>query len=307
MHTPPWLLVQYVTPDASAGSRSPRLGIQSDDVIYAPPTELPGTMIELLDGWDEFELTLRALDVANLAPVAGAVLTIPLTFPRKVICAGANYYDHAAEMGTATPDPSAFPFFFLKPPTTTVIGPGDDIPMPTAADGTSDPSLDWEAELGVVVARRGKNIPTADARSYVAGFVVANDISARGLFPRPNSVAAPFAFDWLAHKAQDGSCPIGPGVVPYWLVPDIDSAAITLIVNGETKQDSTIANMVLGVDGLLSAASALVTLEAGDLILTGTPAGVGMPRGTFLSVGDLVAVEIDGLGRIENRVAAAAG
>ena len=117
----------------------------------------------------------------------------------------------------------------------------------------------------------------------------------------------PFAFDWLAHKSQDGSCPIGPGIAPVWALPDIESKRMTLDVNGERKQDTLIEELVVGIDGLVAAASELMTLEPGDLILTGTPAGVGMPKNTFLSVGDRVEVAIEGIGRIVHTIGPSAG
>lgn len=297
MRTAPWLLVQFVT----TGDDRPTAGIQFRDGIYGLPAGWPTTVLDLLDDWASWQDRLRAIDPETLREIDGAQLVAPITYPRKVLCSGANYYDHAEEMGTETPDPTAAPFFFLKPPTTTIVGPWADVEFP-AQPGAN---VDWEAELGVVIADRCKNVPLADARSHVAGYLVANDLSARGLFSRPAAVFPPFAWDWLAHKGLDGFCPIGPGIVPWWFLEDADNLRLTLTVNGVTKQDSNTSNLVLGIDGLISGASQLVTLEPGDLILTGTPAGVGMPKNTFLSPGDVVAVEIDGIGRIENRMVSA--
>ena len=159
-------------------------------------------------------------------------------------------------------------------------------------------AYDWEAELAVVIADRCKDVAVADARAHVAGYLVADDLSDRGSFPRENPVMAPFAFDWVAHKSADGSCPIGPGLVPAWLVADPQALSIELSVNGEVKQSSHTSQMVIGVDALVAGASRLTTLEPGDVILTGTPAGVGAPRGTFLGDGDVVTVTIEGLGSI---------
>lgn len=311
MTTPPqlgtagtaWSLVQYTRPDQGLSSgRRPHLGIGLDGAVHAPPRQLAQlTVMELLDGWDDHATLLRGLtdeDVRRAELVADAVLVAPLTYPRKVLCAGANYYDHAAEMGTARPDPSAEPFFFLKTPTTTIVGPGAVVPLP----GRADSRLDWEAELGVVISRRCKDVSPAEAGDFIAGYVVADDLSDRGSFPRPHAVFPPFAWDWVAHKSPDGSCPIGPGLVPAWLVEDPQALDIGLSVNGEVKQSSNTGDMVVGVRGLLAAASRLLTLEPGDLILTGTPAGVGMPRGTFLSGGDVVTVTIERLGSITHTI-----
>jgi 2-keto-4-pentenoate hydratase/2-oxohepta-3-ene-1,7-dioic acid hydratase in catechol pathway len=201
-------------------------------------------------------------------------------------------------MGTDRPDPADEPFFFLKPPTTSIIGPNDPVPYPAGV-----PELDWEAELAVIISHRVRNLDASDVSKHIAGYTIANDISARGAFRRPQAVLAPFAFDWFAHKGQDGFCPLGPGIVPAWLVPDPQSLPIKLWVNDELKQDSTTADMVVGVAELVAAASRLVTLEPGDVVLTGTPAGVGMPKDSFLKPGDDILIEIAGIGQLRNRIA----
>ena len=290
---PPWSLVQYETADCAA-----RAGILVGESVRALPNNWPRTTMDIFEDWDTYKGKLAAQHLDELAEVADAVLVAPITYPRKLMCAGANYYSHAAEMGTAKPDPTASPFFFLKAPTTTILGPDALIPIPEGDDA----NVDWEVELGVVIGRGGKNIPRHEARSHVAGYVVADDLSARGHFTRADSTSPVFAYDWVAQKSRDGSCPIGPGVVPTWLVPDIEDQRIYLTVNGELKQDSTISDLVVGIDGLVAAASELMTLEPGDIILTGTPAGVGMPAGTFLTEGDLVVAGIDGVGEIRHRL-----
>jgi 2-keto-4-pentenoate hydratase/2-oxohepta-3-ene-1,7-dioic acid hydratase in catechol pathway len=300
MRLPAWSLVQYTVPaDAAA-----RLGLLVADTVRRAPADLAdATMLDLLDHWTHAARLLRSLDgqaVERLEVVPDATLVAPLTYPRKVLCAGANYYSHAKEMGTAQPSPSVRPYFFLKPPTTTVIGPYD----PVIISSVPGAKVDWEAELGVVMADRCRDLTPEQVPEHVAGYLVANDISARGDFPRPDAVAPPFGWDWVAHKGQDGFCPIGPGLVPSWLVDDPQSLPLRLSVNNVVKQDSTTADMVVDIGGLVAEASRLVTLEPGDLILTGTPAGVGMPNGEFLRPGDDVAVEIEGIGTIINRIEA---
>lgn len=288
-----WALAQYRT------SRGVAAGILVNDcVLTTPPALGERTVMELLQDWDRWAEVLRGLDLEALPPVEDAELAAPLTYPNKVICAGANYYDHADEMGTVRPDPAADPFFFLKAPTTTIIGPSATIAIFDGADS----QVDWEAELAVVIGRRCRDIDTAGAAAVVAGYAVANDISDRGRFHRSKSVAAPFEWDWFSHKSQDGFCPLGPGMVPAWLVPDPQSLKIRLEVNGTVKQDSTTAQMVVSVNRLISAASRVMTLEPGDVLLTGTPAGVGMPRRDFLRPEDVITVEIEGVGRISNKV-----
>ena len=298
MREPRMMLVQYRAGGAGPGS----VGVRVDGRVRAAPAGWPASLLELVTGWSEWATRLRALDLGGLLEVPTAVLVAPLTYPANVICAGANYYDHAAEMGATTPDPAAEPFFFFKPASNTVIGEGADIVLPSKP-GADD---DWEVELAVVIADRCKDVSEADARSHVAGYAVANDVSARGLFPRPGAVSPAFGWDWVKHKALDTFCPVGPGIVPAWEVPDPHALDLRLLVNGVTKQDSSTSQLVVNVDRLIAQASRWMTLEPGDLILTGTPAGVGMPRGDFLHAGDTVVAEIDGIGRLTNSVVAAA-
>lgn len=292
-----WSLMQYTV----AGEDGVRLGVEESGVLRQAPAELAGRgLMDVLSEWDRWTPLLKDLPVAALPEAPVAWLIAPLTYPRKVLCAGANYYDHAEEMGTERPDPEAEPFFFLKTPTTTIVGPQATIEIP------ADPAagVDWEAELGVVIAETCRDLDPDQARAHIAGYLVANDISARGQFSRPAAVFPAFGWDWFAHKSQDGFCPIGPGMVPAWLVADPQALKIRLTVNGEVKQDSSTAAMVSDVDKLVAAASRITTLEPGDLILTGTPAGVGAPRQDFLKPGDVVTVEIEGIGRISNRIVA---
>ena len=288
-----WSLVTY----RSAGGEQ-RAGALVDGRILELPVVAQG-VLELVQGWQEAEAVLSKFDPAGAREAAAAELLLPLRFPRKVICAGANYRSHVEEMGIVR-RPGARPYFFLKPPTTALVGPGDAITIP------SDPAarVDWEAELAVVIGRRGKRIPESEALSHVAGYSALNDVSLRGLHRVPEPIAEPFAWDWLASKGADRSTPFGPGVCPAFLVEDPQDLAIRLWVNGELKQDGTTADMIDSVAELVAAASQLMTLEPGDVIATGTPAGVGMPRGEFLRTGDRVELEVADFGRLSNPVVA---
>ncbi len=189
-------------------------------------------------------------------------------------------------------------YFFFKPPTTTLVGPFDPV---LVGPGWERDRVDWEGELAVVIGRGGRDITAEAAFDHIAAYTVGNDISLRGPHRR-DTPAAPFVWDWAASKAADTSLPLGPGLVPAWQVPDPQRLSIKTWVNGALRQDGNTANMVLGVAELVRDASALVTLEPGDVLLTGTPAGVGASRDTFLHPGDLVEVEIEGIGRLANTI-----
>lgn len=289
----PWQLVQYLD---GAGD-APRVGVLTGERIRRGPAWFPDSVLAILGSWAHLEGKLRELEPDLLAPVFGATLCAPILYPRKVICAGINFNSHIREMGAVPPPPGSAPFFFLKPPTTTVVGPDAVCPLPPGEGA----NYDWEAELAIVIGARAKGVSAADARSVVAGYTIANDLSARGRFARRGS-AAPFDWDWLGQKAQDASCPIGPGIVPAWLTPQIDASRMRLAVNGEVMQDETLSDLIVGIDLLVAGASAVMTLEPGDLILTGTPAGVGHPREQYLAPGDVVEVSIDTLGTLRHSV-----
>jgi len=211
---------------------------------------------------------------------------IPIERPGKIVCVGLNYRDHAEEQGAELP---AAPLFFAKY-TTSLIGPGDPIVIPPLVQ-----KCDYEAELGVVLGRTVRNVSRESALEAVAGYVVANDVSARDL---------QFADgQWTRGKSPDTFCPVGP-LVPAADVPDPHALGIRAILNGETMQDSTTANLIFQLDEIISYASQTSTLEAGDLILTGTPAGVGEfrvpPR--LLQPGDTITIQIDGVGELTNPV-----
>jgi 2-keto-4-pentenoate hydratase/2-oxohepta-3-ene-1,7-dioic acid hydratase in catechol pathway len=283
----------------SAGGE-PQLGLlRTDGTIVAPP-ELKqwASMLDLLDDWPTAAGVVAGLTLDEAAPVADAELLAPVRWPRKVLCAGVNYRKHIREMGGADPDESWRPFFFMKPPTTSVIGPSDPIVMHDAANAR----YDWEAELAVIIGVGGRDIALGDARAHVAGYAVANDVTARGYHKRTGVPIEAFAYDWFAAKAIDGSLPMGPGITPAFAVADPQDLRLRLWVNGQLQQDESTADMICSIDELVAAASTIVTLEPGDVICTGTPSGVGVGRGLSLHPGDVVRVAVDGLGEISNRV-----
>jgi 2-keto-4-pentenoate hydratase/2-oxohepta-3-ene-1,7-dioic acid hydratase in catechol pathway len=207
------------------------------------------------------------------------------------------------EMGGEIPAQGWRPFFFLKAPTTSVIGPHD----PIIVRSPDQARYDWEAELAVVIGIGGRDIPAAEALAHVAGYCVANDVTARGRHRREAVPADAFIYDWFAAKSMDSSLPLGPGITPAFQVPDPQDLRLRLWVNDELQQDESTSDMVCPVAELISAASEVATLEPGDVIATGTPSGVGAGRGLYLKDGDVVRVTIDSLGTLENTVIDPAG
>ena len=215
-------------------------------------------------------------------------MAVPIPRPGKIVCVGLNYRDHAEEQGVELPEA---PLLFAKF-TTALIGPGDAIVIPPIVT-----KCDYEAELGVVLGRTVRQVSKENAMEAVAGYVVANDVSARDLQFGDGQ--------WTRGKSPDTFCPVGP-LVPAADVPDPHALPIRALLNGEVVQESTTANLVFGLAEVISYASQTATLEAGDLILTGTPAGVGIfrkpPR--LLQPGDEITIEIDGVGSLTNPVVA---
>src|SRR6516164_1549276 len=289
-----WSLASY------ACGETVGIAMLREDGTLVAPAELKrwATMLELVSDWRLAEDVLRGLEPGDAPAIEYDALLPPLRWPRKVVCAGVNYRRHMREMGGEIPQAGWRPFFFLKAPTTSVIGPRDPIVISAAARAR----YDWEAELAVVIGVRGKNIDPERAGFHAAAYCVCNDITARGYHRRDAAPADAFSYDWFAAKSIEGSLPLGPGLTPAFLVPDPQDLRLRLWVNGELQQDESTADMVCTVAKLIAAASEVVTLEPGDVIATGTPAGVGVGRGLYLHGGDVVRVAIDGLGALENTV-----
>jgi len=289
-----WSLASYT----AAGARG--FGVLREDGTLVTPADLKrwSDPLELLEDLAAAESVLRDLDTQHAPAVEYDALLPPLQWPRKVICAGVNYRKHMREMGGEIPEAGWRPFFFLKAPTTSVIGPRDPIVVSSAAVAR----YDWEAELAVVIGVKGKNIDPERAGFHAAAYCVCNDITARGYHRRDVTPADAFRYDWFAAKSMEGSLPLGPGLTPAFLVPDPQDLRVRLWVNGELQQDESTADMVCPVAELIAAASEVVTLEPGDVIATGTPSGVGVGRGLFLRGGDVVRATIDRLGTLEKTV-----
>jgi 2,4-diketo-3-deoxy-L-fuconate hydrolase len=286
---------------APTGGGAPRPAALVDGrVVEVPALAGYADLADVVGDWEAIAPALRAWDPAGAKPAGDVRLLAPLRSPRKLLCAGANYFEHLTEMGITELPAGMEPYFFLLPPTT-IAGPGDPVVIP------DDPAarVDWEAELAVVIGLPGKDIPEERALGHVAGYTILNDISARGLHARPNPLAPPFAYDWLSSKGRDSFCPLGPAITPSWFVGDPQDLPVRLWHNGLLRQDGSTADMIFPVARLIAAASAVMALEPGDVIATGTPSGVGVAKGVSLTEGDVVRIEIGSLGVLENPVSRA--
>lgn len=257
---------------------------------------------EALAALEEFLQKLSPVDRAELGtPHADARLLVPVARPSKILLLAGNYAKHVQERGGKSAErEQTFPYVFMKPPSTTLTNPGDPVVIPRC----SPDAIDWECELGVVIGRRARGVSEADALSHVAGYTVVNDITDRRFRPNPGRVARPRDehFDWLHGKWHDTFCPVGPCMLVNEAGIDPQAFALRLTVNGELKQDAGTDQMVFPVAAVIAFLSTWITLEPGDIIATGTPAGVGAARGQFLKPGDVVSATIDGIGTLTNPV-----
>jgi 2-keto-4-pentenoate hydratase/2-oxohepta-3-ene-1,7-dioic acid hydratase in catechol pathway len=229
-------------------------------------------------------------------------LLAPVLYPGNIYCAGANYTDHMAEMaraqgkepGPTMKDLGEKPWHFVKTSRSSVVGPGAKVRLPAYSQ-----KVDWEVELAAVIGRTAKDVSADKALGCVAGYTIANDLSARDAMKRDkNPPASPFHYDWVSQKCFDGSCPLGPWIVPAGDIADPHQLGIRLWVNGELMQDSHTSKLIFDTAEQIAMLSSRVTLHPGDLVLTGTPAGVGMGRGRFLKAGDTVKLWIESIGEL---------
>lgn len=262
-------------------------------------------MLALIAGGDEAlaalaEVAEQAPD-ETLLPLETVELLAPIPRPRKnVLCVGRNYAEHAAEslraIGQEVKLPQ-FPNIFTKA-VTAVTGPASDIVI----DPAVSERIDWEVELAAIIGPGGRGISRDEAMGHVWGYTILNDVSARDLQNRPG-------VQWFIGKSLDGSCPMGPWIVTADELCDPTNLRLRLLVNGVVKQVDTTAHMIFDIPMLLADISRGMTLEPGDILATGTPAGVGFARTPpeFLRPGDLMESEIEGIGAMRNHVVAAKG
>jgi 2-keto-4-pentenoate hydratase/2-oxohepta-3-ene-1,7-dioic acid hydratase in catechol pathway len=292
-------------------SDGPRAGVLVGDTVYdaALLTARPSytTVLGVLNDWaaakpvlDEVVATARGKFGKRLAEVK---VLAPILYPSAIYCAGANYSDHVANMARIQnipnePDPHELglkPWHFIKA-SRCVVASGDGVALTCE-------KLDWEAELGCVIGTAARNVPLEKALDHVAFYTIGNDLSARDLTARPHiAFQSPFKYDWIGQKVFDGACPMGPWLVPADEVGDPQKLAIKLWVNGALKQDSNTSKMIFTAAEQISHLSSRITLYPGDVVLTGTPSGVGAERGEFLKRGDEVKITIEKIGDLVTKI-----
>jgi 2-keto-4-pentenoate hydratase/2-oxohepta-3-ene-1,7-dioic acid hydratase in catechol pathway len=299
--------------------REARAGILIDDQVFdaARITGEPrwGTVLGALQEWAKapraFQQAARRI-AAGRSRAKGIALKkakplAPVLYPGALFCAGANYTDHVAEMERAQgrpPGPNMkelgeTPWHFIKTSASSVVGPGAVVKLPAYSK-----CVDWEIELAAVIGKPAKDVPVEKALDYVAGYTIANDLSARDAMRREkNPPSSPFHYDWVSQKCFDGACPIGPWIIPAADIPNPHNLAMKLWVGDELMQDSNTGKMIFNTAEQIAMLSTRVTLRPGDLVLTGTPAGVGMGRKRFLQPGETVKLWIEGIGEFSHRVA----
>jgi 2-keto-4-pentenoate hydratase/2-oxohepta-3-ene-1,7-dioic acid hydratase in catechol pathway len=303
------VIMKLATFSTGSGDRigvvGPEPGIVRDATDLLARGGLPGPgdgggLVPVIEHWDTSRAVLDAgLASAPELALESVTLRAPLRPVRNVFCVGKNYRDHAREFGRSGYDsPSRSedvpdkPIIFSKA-TTSVTGPYDDVDPHRAV--TSE--LDYEGELAVIIGRRGRGITRGDAYGYVWGYTILNDMTARDL-QRDHK-------QWLLGKSLDTHCPTGPYAVSADEVGDVQTLEVETLVNGERRQFAPVKDLIFDIPALIATISAGITLLPGDIIATGTPAGVGIgfdpPK--FLSSGDIVEVSITRLGRLRNRVA----
>jgi 2-keto-4-pentenoate hydratase/2-oxohepta-3-ene-1,7-dioic acid hydratase in catechol pathway len=287
----------------------PRGGVAVDDTVYDLPR--PWTsVLALLQDWPKAKGMLARFAKAPKGkgtPLKKARLLAPILYPGNIYCAGANYKDHVAEMdraqgrepGPTMKDRGEKPWHFVKTSRSSVVGPGAKVKLPAFSK-----AVDWEIELAAVIGRRAKDVSVESALDCVAGYTIANDLSARDAMRRElNPPTSPFHYDWVSQKCFDGACPLGPWIAPASAIKDPHNLGLKLWINDELMQDSSTGQMIFDTAEQIAMLSTRVTLQPGDVVLTGTPAGVGMGRKRFLKPGERLRLWIEGIGDLNHTVA----
>ena len=278
-----------------------RSGTGLIDVATATRQPQFASIMGMLEHWSEVQPLLAGLDHHNVkaAPDASAAVFLPPLTGGTIYCVGANYQEHVDNVARfrglpLEPNPrerGLDPFFFLKS-SRSLVGHGAAVPLTSAA-------LDYEIELAAVIGKVTADVTVDNALGAVAGYTIASDMSARDRFVREAlTPGSPFRYDWVTHKNFPGACPLGPWLVTAGAVPDPQALTLKTWVNGELRQDDSTSKMIFSTAEQIAYLSRRFTLFPGDVVLTGTPAGVAAEDGRFLRAGDIVRMEISSLGEL---------
>ncbi|XP_034328286.2 fumarylacetoacetate hydrolase domain-containing protein 2 [Magallana gigas] len=261
--------------------------------LCAGDSSIPSDMRSFIEGGQKTLLAAKSVidRGGSIIPRDSVKIVAPIYNPDKVLCVGMNYKDHCEEQNAPVP---IEPVIFNKFPSS-IIGPTEDLQYPKETQ-----KLDWEVELTIVIGKDAKRVQESDAMNYVFGYTVAHDVSARDWQLEPGKNGG----QWLIGKAMDGFCPLGPAIVMKEDINDPHNLGLRCRVNGVTKQDSNTNQLVHKTAAMVSFISRFMTLRPGDVILTGTPPGVGVFRKPpeYLKRGDVVECEIDGIGKVVNKI-----
>jgi len=262
------------------------------------------SITEAVSQWEAFSKEIEAFAIqakelatqGDISPVTDNHKILAPFKPATIFGTASNYHEHAAEMNTilaAKPDSS--PYVFMKA-STSVVGTEADVILPPETQ-----KLDWEVELGVVIGKKARRVKKEDALDYISGYTVVNDISARDLNHRTDY---PFKHDWFRGKSWDTFCPLGPSFVPKSNIKDCHKVGLSLFLNGKQMQDGNTSELIWDAFEQIEYLSSILTLQPGDVIMTGTPAGVGKGIGLFLKPGDVLEASAEGVGTIKNTIKA---
>lgn len=264
-----------------------------DELLSGLPA---GGLRPLMNDWSDLIARIERLvegglatEAADAARIEAPTLESPLLFPNKLVCVGAVYRDHLEQMNLPVERWPRMPIF-LRPPTTSIVGPGRTVCIPATTQ-----QFDWEIELVVVIGARLKDADEAASASAIAGYSVGIDFSCRDLLDRGSAIGA----DLIRAKAQDTMAPIGPAIRPAAHIPNPQALSLRLWVNGELRQDGTTADMLFPISEQIATISRFITLEPGDVVFTGSPAGSARSDAEYLKPGDRIRAEIESVGVLE--------
>ena len=272
--------------------------LQSEIEFHAPELNIDATTLDTaIRRWSDLKTILEKVSNSPSTPahsLKDLKIAAPLVNPGTIYCAGANYFDHAEEMGNVINKDEIEPLFFLKS-CGSIIGPNDKVQL----QKDYSQKYDWEVELAVIIGHEGYHLTIENALDIIAGYTIFNDVSARDVGRRTDWN---FGMDWFRHKSFATSAPMGPWIIPAADIADPQSLALKTTINGEVMQEGNTSTMVFSIAELLVSLTKQVPLFPGDVIATGTCAGVGFFRGIFLKSGDTMKVEIERIGELNNPV-----